>query len=194
VFDLGIRWWTYPNPPSGPLHLEDANLAISFLGAPTAACGPYTVPFAPACSLGVTIQSVNSGNPYDVIRDVAVGQVYYTDRTYTITYLPPELAGATLVRTPNADKNKGDSHALVLRFDSSVKVSIAYDPRGNPPDWIRNNYAHSTSSIGVTDTGTPTLGLWTKTFAAGSYTFQGNKALGWSGGVGTNYVIFVTCP
>ncbi len=191
---LTVRWWEYPTAPSAPLELAAAGIEVSFLGAPTAECGPYVVPFAAACSLGVTIVSVNSTEPYNVVRDVAVGQQYYSDRTYTLTYLPSELEGATLVRTPNNDKNKGDSHALVLDFDTAVKVWIAYDPRGNPPDWIENNYTATGTSVGVTDTGTPTLGLWSRTFDAGSYTFRGNKAVGWGGAVGTSYVIFVTCP
>jgi hypothetical protein len=72
-------------------------------------------------------------------------------------------------------------------------VYIAYDPRGTPPNWIKNNYVATGLTIGVTDSGTSTLGLWKADLDAGIRTFYGNKASGWGGGVGTNYVIFVAC-
>jgi hypothetical protein len=194
TFSFDVAWWEYPLVSTPTIDLAAAGLSVSFLGAPIPSCGPWTVPFAAACSLGVRIVSENSANPYDVVYGAAVGQQYYTDRTYTLTYLPAELLGATIVRTPNNDKNLGDSHSLVLEFFTPVRVFIAYDPRGNPPDWIENFYAATGTSIGVTDSGTSTLGLWMKDFDAGQYTFTGNKATGWGGAVGTNYVIFVTCP
>ncbi|MFN8177025.1 MAG: fibronectin type III domain-containing protein [bacterium] len=190
---LELVWQKYPTPPPPALDLPNANIVLRFLGAPITSCGPYTVPFAPPCSLAVTVVSVTSSGVYDVIRNPHVGQVYYSDRTYTITSMPTVLSSSTLVRTAQADKNAGDSFQLKLRFYSPVRVYIAYDPRGNPPDWIRNNYTQTSYSIGVTDTGTPTLNLWTKTATAGVSTFYGNRAAGVGGGVATNYVIFVTC-
>ena len=60
-------------------------------------------------------------------------------------------------------------------------------------DWIENEFVNDGLTVGVTDGGTPTLGLWRKNFDAGIHTFSGNKAQGWGGTVGTSYVIFVTC-
>jgi hypothetical protein len=182
------------NPPSSPpsLDLEGVELSILFLGAPHA-CGPYAAAVPVQCVPGVSIYSVNSSAPYNVWGEPHVGNQYYTDRTYTLTSLPAELDGSILVRTPNADKNKGGSHELKLQFDRDMTVYIAYDPRGTPPNWIRNVFTNTGLTIGVTDSGTSTLGLWRADLSAGIQTFKGNKASGWGGGVNTNYVIFVKC-
>jgi hypothetical protein len=178
------------NPPG--LHLPSTDFNVTFLGFPVAICGPQSIPMPP-CLPVVTIVSVNSTSPYDVYGQPSVGTKYYSDRTYTLTSLPAELTESILARTPNADKTKGDSHSEVLSFDRDVVVWIAYDPRGTPPNWIKNNYTATGLTIGVTDPGTSTLGLWKRNVAMGTRTFNGNQASGWSGGVGTNYVIFVTC-
>jgi hypothetical protein len=182
------------NPPSGTpsFDLEGQSFSVMFLGE-LHACGPYSIVVPVECLPGVTIYSVNSSAPYDVWGEPQVGHQYYTDRTYTLTSLPAELDGSILVRTPNADKNKGGSHELKLQFDQNVTVYIAYDPRGTPPNWIKNTYTNTGLTIGVTDSGTSTLGLWRADLGAGIQTFKGNKASGWGGGVATNYVIFVKC-
>ncbi|NNE44758.1 MAG: hypothetical protein HKN12_11165, partial [Gemmatimonadetes bacterium] len=80
-----------------------------------------------------------------------------------------------------------------LDVDRDVTVWIAYDPRGTPPNWIGGTYTNTGLTIGVTDSGTSTLNLYKHEFSAGQITLYGNKAQGWGGGVGTNYVIFLTC-
>ncbi|MBZ0266788.1 fibronectin type III domain-containing protein [bacterium] len=191
---MSVDFWDSPSTPAPDLKLELAGMEATFLGDPTAQCGPYVVPInAGPCDPGVTIKSVTSSNSYDVFGEPETGDVYYTDRTYTLTYLPDELNGSTLVRTPNNDKNAGSSLELKLNTIEATTVYIAYDPRGTPPTWIRNNYTDTGLTIGVTDSGTSTLGLWRRNLGAGDQSFFGNKASGWGGGVGTNYVIFVKC-
>lgn len=175
------------------IDLAADSFSATFFGLPLEPCGPYEFRVGVPCDLGVTIAGVNSSNSYDVRRDPQIGDEYYTDRSYTITFVPDELQGATYIRTPNDDKTKGDSHALELSFPSDARVYIAYDPRGNPPDWIENEYVNSGVTLGVSDSGTPTLALWKKDFSAGTHTFSGNYAQGWGGGVATNYVIFIVC-
>jgi hypothetical protein len=192
-FEMRVMFWDDPPSAVPELFLADGTYSATFLGGPIVECGPYTFGAASDCTPGVSIYSVNSSNPYDVWGPPAVGDVYYTDRTYTLTYLPSELEGSILVRTPNNDKNTGSSHNLKLEFDRDVTVYIAYDPRGTPPNWIQNEYEDTGLTIGVTDSGTSTLGLWRKNLPAGISTFLGNKAEGWGGDVGTNYVIFVLC-
>ena len=192
-FDMRIVFWDYPASGNPDLPLAEATYTATFLGGPIVECGPYEFAVAVDCFPDVSIASVNSPNPYDVAGVPVVGAKYYTDRNYTLTYLPAELEQSILVRTPNNDKNKGGSLQLKLEFPEDVTVYLAYDPRGTPPNWIRNDFDAAGLSIGVTDTGTSTLGLWRRNLDAGTHTFYGNKAVGWGGAVGTNYVIFVVC-
>jgi prepilin-type N-terminal cleavage/methylation domain-containing protein len=189
---LALSFWTVSGANPGATQLQGAAYTVTFFGWPVAVCGPQSIPM-PKCFPVVTLVSENSSNPYDIYGVPAVGIRYYTDRTYTLTYLPNEILDSILARTPNADKNKGSSHSHVLSFDRPVTVWIAYDPRGTPPNWIKNNYTATGLTIGVTDPGTSTLALWKRNVAAGTLTFSGNQASGWGGGVATNYVIFVTC-
>ncbi len=191
--DMDLVFWQYPpqTPPEIDLTVQD--FKVTFFGGPILECGDYDIPVSVGCTVNVEIKSVTSGNSYEVQEEPQVGDPYYTDRTYVLTALPAELDGSTLIRQPNDDKNKGDSHLLVLEVDHDVTVWIAYDPRGTPPNWIRDAYAETALTIGVTDSGTSTLGLWCADFPAGEIEFQGNKAAGWGGAVGTNYVIFVAC-
>lgn len=194
VVRMDVQFWDNPVSSMPDLDLANAGIEVTFLGNPTAACGPYPILIdVPLCDPGVTIASVNSANPYDVVPLPEIGDEYYTDRTYTLTYLPSELENSTLVRSPNNDKNTGGSHQLKLDFAQATTTYIAYDPRGTAPSWIRDNYTDTGLTIGVTDSGTSTLGLWRQDLGAGLHTFSGNKAAGWGGAVGTNYVIFVVC-
>ena len=194
--DMQLSFWSQDgsNPPN--LDLENASYSATFFGFPIAVCGPYPFSTDTSCDIddtSVTIDSVNSSRPYDVYGLPTVGTTYYTDRTYTITYLPEEIQESILVRQPNDDKNAGDSHLLELDISTDATVWVAYDPRGTPPNWVRNNYTNTGLSLGVTDTGTSTLALWKKDVNAGIAELYGNKANGWGGGIGTNYVIFVVC-
>ncbi len=193
AFEMRIEFWDYPVTVAPDLGLELGTYSATFLGGPIVECGPYSFGVANDCLPDVAISSVNSSNPYDVWGVPSVGDNYYTDRTYTLTYLPSEIEESVLVRTPNGDKSKGGSHALVLDFEQDVTVWIAYDPRGTPPNWITNDYVDTGLTIGVTDSGTSTLGLWRANLSSGLQTFTGNKASGWGGSVGTNYIVFVTC-
>ena len=185
----------WDNPPSFPpaFDLTGENWTGTFFGSPSGVCGPYPIQTDVACSVGVGIVSVTSARVYDVWGVPQIGDEYYTDRSYTLTYLPVDLDDAILVRQPNDDKSSGNSHELVLSVDHDVTVWIGYDPRGTPPDWIEQNYTDTGLTIGVTDSGTSTLDLWKAEFGAGEVTLQGNKASGWGGGVATNYVPFVQC-
>jgi hypothetical protein len=181
-------------PPA--IDLMNAQYSATFLGFPIATCGPYEFAMDTSCDIAdtdVVIESVNSARAYNVYGVPSVGTAYCSDRTYTITYLPEEIIESILVRQPNDDKNLGDSHLLRLQVSTTSTVWIAYDPRGTPPNWVRNEFTNTGLSLGVTDTGTPTLNLWKKDFAAGRVELYGNKANGWGGTIETNYVIFVVC-
>jgi len=188
---MSVSGWdrTGASPPA--IDVPSTHFEVTFLGSPVATCGPHIIPMP--CRPGVTIESVNSPNPYDVWGVPQPGDEYHTDVTHQLTWLPPELEASVLLRTPEADVDKGGALYLNVSFDRDVTVWIAYDPRGTPPNWIKNNYVTTGSAIGVSDPGTSTLDLWRRDLAAGTWQFRGNKAQGWSGTVATNYVLFVTC-
>jgi hypothetical protein len=190
---LQLSFWKTPYVANPIFNFPSENLEMSTFGNPGMECGPYPIPVIPTCNLTVSIASENSSNPYDVFGDPSVGTRYYTDRTHTITYLPQQVDYSVLLRTPNADRNQGNSLSLKVNVNKPVYVWIAYAPNGTPPNWIRNNYTNTGLSIGVSDTATSTMKLWRRASNAGQITFSGNKAAGWGGTVNTNYIIFFTC-
>lgn len=193
VQSLSLSFWNNPYVAVPTFNFPAEAMTMSTFGNPGLQCGPYPILIDVNCSVGVTIASVNSTRVYNTVVDPPVGQVYYTDRTLKITSMPSSLLDSVLLRTPNDDKNLGDSHSLKVNVNANVTVWIAYDPRGTPPNWIKNTYVNSGLTIGVTDTGTSTLGLWKADFPASQITFSGNKGAGYGGAVNTNYVIFFTC-
>jgi hypothetical protein len=193
ILDLQLVFSKYPYDATPEFDFPSEDMTVATFGNPGMQCGPYPIVVPFDCQIPVSIYSVNSARAYDIVDAPVVGQQYYTDRTVKITSMPPEIVDSKLLRTPNDDKNLGDAFNLLVDVGDISTVWIAYDPRGTPPNWIKTVYVDSGLTIGVTDSGTPTLKLWKADFAAGRLTFKGNKAAGYTGGVNTNYVIFFTC-
>ncbi len=192
VLDLQLSFWRDPYVPDPVFNWPSEDITVATFGNPGMECGPYPVSIYVPCDVVVTLVSENGGT-YNFLIDPIIGSTYYSDRTYKLTSMPTPLFDSVLLQTPNADKDRGDALQVRVSVSQNVTAWIAYDPRGTPPNWIKNTYTNTGEVIGVTDTGTPTLGLWKADFPAGQITFSGNKAAGYSGAVGTNYVVFFTC-
>ncbi|MGE3809795.1 MAG: chitobiase/beta-hexosaminidase C-terminal domain-containing protein, partial [Gemmataceae bacterium] len=84
------------------------------------------------------LQSV-SKNRYQVVeRGLAKGARVYTDRTYKLTEVPAELAGATYIMTANADENARGEKLLTFELTRAATLFLARDTRTDTtPAWMK---------------------------------------------------------
>ncbi len=117
-----------------------------------------------------------------------VGDVYYLDRTHTITDMPAQFATYTAVMTKNDDKSVTDLSHITLTTNASATVYVAYDNRASGlPDWM-SGFSDTHLNIETTDV---SLDLYEETYAAGTITLGGNLASG-AAGAQSNYIVFIS--
>ncbi|MBF9252720.1 T9SS type A sorting domain-containing protein [Pontibacter sp. 172403-2] len=110
----------------------------------------------------VTQVSAASGAAYHVTK-LNVGVTGFTDRTYTITSVPDYLQGASLVQTAMNDKADTSSALLTMFIKKDAIVYVAYDPRGNrKPAWLKKGWKKTKDVIGVSDTSSNYLEVYSK--------------------------------
>ncbi|MHA6249028.1 malectin domain-containing carbohydrate-binding protein [Pontibacter sp. CAU 1760] len=135
----------------------------------------------------VTNISANSSKSYS-LSELALGALYYTDRTYDITAVPAALAGASLIRTPNDDKKNTSTNLLSFSLSQEAAVYVAYDPRATAlPAWL-SGWQKMAEKIGVNDASISNMDLYSKVFPAGQVVLGGNLASPASGS-STNYFV-----
>jgi lysophospholipase L1-like esterase len=123
---------------------------------------------------------------------LGVGDLYYLDRSYTLTSIPPDLMGENVlwVKTKNGDKYNTSPSFLQFEISQNVTVYVAYDSRASSiPTWL-SGFTKTALTIGVSDTGLGHFDVYSKSFSPGSVVLGGNMA---SGAVGskTNYIVVV---
>lgn len=123
------------------------------------------------------------------------GNETYIDATFTLTSVPAALANGIWIQTANAAPETTDSSATYIDFtvDRPVTVYVAYDAGATSrPDWLTlpNGWADSGLDVSTTDPLSPTLHVYSRSFAAGSVSLGGNLATGASG-ANSNYLVVV---
>ena len=84
----------------------------------------------------ITQVSAASGRHYSVAK-LKTNEKVFTDRTYTVTALPPYLEGASFIQTAAADKEDVSDTFLTMFLQKQVIVYVAYDPRATSlPAWL----------------------------------------------------------
>lgn len=110
---------------------------------------------------------VDSENAYELDR-LTVGEPFYTDRPYTITWLPDFLEGARFIKTANDDKMNTDPAFLTAFIKQRAMAYVAFDPRASVlPSWL-DDWTKLDATIGTTDPGSDYFELYAKqaSFAA----------------------------
>ena len=89
------------------------------------------------------------------LSSLNIGNQYYIDRPlYTLTDIPPEYQGLSMIKTANDDKRNPDLHSDYFYFtmNKSADIYIAYDPRLTIPSWMTtDNYINTGKTISVSD-------------------------------------------
>jgi hypothetical protein len=122
------------------------------------------------------------------VAPVQLGDLYYIDRTYTITAMPDELAGSLAIKTPNGSKYNAEAALLTFTVAQDATLYVAYDARATRyPDWLTASFTTTGQLLQTTDTA---LMLWKRQVAAGTVVLPGNQ-YGSPAGVHSNYLILV---
>jgi PKD repeat protein len=123
-----------------------------------------------------------------VVTPLTVGSVYYTDRTYTITRLAPELQGPLAIKTGNNDKYNTAGNYLSFTLSHAATLYVAYDSTATrSPSWLSTAFTRTALEMRTTD---KPLTVWKREVAAGPVTLPGNLA-GGALGATSNYLVFV---
>ncbi|HXV77667.1 MAG TPA: hypothetical protein VD788_15240, partial [Candidatus Polarisedimenticolaceae bacterium] len=115
--------------------------------------------------------NVLSGKSYQVVENLANGDLVYIDRSFTYSQVPTYLLGSTYIRTANDDK-LSDGNVDFLSFDVNrdVTVFVAHDDRYTiKPGWLAD----------FVDTGdnvvsTSTFSLFRRDYPRGTIVLGGN--------------------
>lgn len=121
------------------------------------------------------------------IARLTEGSQYYVDRPYTLSSIPPSLAGGQYVMVANADKVITSTVHITFAVDQPVTVFIAYDSRATAlPTWL-GAWAATGETLGTTDV---PLRVYRRAYpTAGTVTLGGNQAP--PGDANTHYVAVV---
>jgi hypothetical protein len=146
---------------------------------------PATGDSLPGATPSVTVDSLQPGD-YRV-SPLRKGDLYYTDRNFTITSMPADFEGMTTIRTANNDKYNSQAQLLSFTIKESAKVYVAYDARATRmPTWL-TGFTDTGLTIQTTDVG---MKLWQKTFSAGTVILPGNY-YGSPEGPDSNYFVML---
>lgn len=121
---------------------------------------------------------------------LAIGDTFYSDRTYTITSLPDELKNATAILTANNAKYNTSSSFLTFTVNRNATLYIAYDSGASPfPAWLTENYTRTEMTVGTTNYDLK-YAIWQRSVPPGTVSIPGNSN-GNPGSVTSNYFVFV---
>lgn len=135
------------------------------------------------------VAAKGSKEPYSAVDDGLQRGVraYLGENKETITSVPDEVAGATLLRTSSADAHRSDADFLSFELNLPAKLYVAYDTRflKQKPAWLREGFAQSKWTITTSKASNGEPGkdgghftLFQKEVSAGTVVLGGNKPEG----------------
>jgi len=143
--------------------------------------------FTTASALPLVISNLSPPTNAVAPGALAVGELIYTDRTYTFTNVA-SLGGKTYIKTANNDKYSTASSYMTFTVNQNVTVYVAHDDTIAPkPSWLS---PFTDTGENVTTSQGATYSLYRKDFNAGTVTLGGN-----AGGVSSSmYSVIITPP
>lgn len=123
---------------------------------------------------------------------VAEGETYYTDMQFTLTSVPSDYVGLTLIKTPHANRLwTTPADYLTFQMPETGLVYVAYDTRGTSlPDWM-NGFIDTGDELLTSWWRQPSLRVYYKMFNAGEcVNFGANRAPGYTSGNPGNHIVF----
>lgn len=122
---------------------------------------------------------------------VSVGDLYYADRDYRVTSIPPAYDGLLWLKTFNDDKAKSDLNITFAVGDTLI-MYVVHDGRVPTPSWLSADFVRTDDKVGVSDATNTDFRIWR---SKRSYVPGETVALGPNGatGAGSMYVVMVRC-
>lgn len=116
---------------------------------------------------------------------------YYTDRTYQVRIIPPELKSLLWIRTQNGgDKSSTLADMISFQLLKASTIFVAYDNRClKPPAWLSAKFSKTNLQLGVTDK-IQYFDVWQAHFEKGKVILGGNME-GGAIGAKTNYIVLL---
>lgn len=109
----------------------------------------------------ITQVSTKSEKSYKVTK-LANGINAYSDRSYTITSVPPYMNGISFLQTAMDDKKNNTDSFLTSFLKKDAIVYVCYDPRAKTlPAWLQD-WTKTGDRIELTDPGTPYVDVYSK--------------------------------
>lgn len=155
--------------------------ATSIISPPTIT--PTTIATPTINLSGRLIQNLTTNKPGWIHQtNFQDKNIMYTDRTYTVSRVPEELAGAEWIQTANSDKSITGSFTA----GSNIRVFVAIDNRVNPLDAWLHEYANSGLTIDYSF-GDTSFNLYYKDFNTGQIVTLGAQ----SDSSSSSYIVLV---
>ena len=96
-------------------------------------------PWQPDYSIDITGLNVNDGQPWQVQDDLQEGDLMYTDREFTFSFIPESLKGSKWIQTSNNSKSSNDFPLAVFYVSKDADVYVAVDNRAPVPSWLADS-------------------------------------------------------
>jgi hypothetical protein len=140
-------------------------------------------------SSGLMISNIVAASGKTYIKDIlAIGKLFYIDRTYTFTSVPPSYIGLNYIKTSTDDRYRTESNFLQFDVNKDVTVYVVYDDRISPkPSWLTSVFTDTGNNIVRDDSST--FSIYSRNYPAGHISLGGTSIP--SGGVGGGYVVIV---
>jgi polygalacturonase len=105
----------------------------------------------------------NNAQDWSIRTNLQVGDLQFGDRSYNITTIPGEYAGADWIRTANDSKEYDGDTLVTFQVTDTVDVLVAFDDRLTPRDWL-STWSDTGKKIINSETLPKTFSLYIKSF------------------------------
>jgi TolB-like protein len=95
------------------------------------------------------ITELRSNNSRKVMEGGALrqGRLFYSDRKYTIGFIPQKYQGLQYIRTACNSKRDSENTAISFKVDQRVWLYLAWDERVPPQSWLRAGFRKTGESL-----------------------------------------------
>jgi len=98
----------------------------------------------------VTDVNTSDGLKIEVVEELKVNDILFTDRNYTITEIPEKYLSLPWIRTSNNSKNSPNVE-ISFKIDREANIYLVWDPGTPESDWVKAGYTLTGDTINTSD-------------------------------------------
>jgi hypothetical protein len=114
----------------------------------------------------LSVSDTSRASKWSVQQNLQVGDVLYSDRTYTLTAAPALVLGASWIQDANGSKAFTGNPLVTFTVNQQATVLVGMDKRVGRPSWLDSTWTDT--GLAETGTGPVTYELFERTFPGGS--------------------------